>query len=495
MKKIVSVLVIVSMILSASFLISPVRQVNAAKPTHSDIQSVLNLAKGYIYSLYKYSYPAEVGSINEAVIAEYPSIPIRVVHSDGRVIRVGEDVNIKLDIKTNYISDLSEVSNSIISYNVRFRAVDMFGSVYDKVPLLKITVNYDYGINRNVKVDVQNYLWDRGSPVSYADIYLGDVYVGRATPYNVGTTWSYVSSVSYNNDVFFRSFRYIERHGAQLGREYFNAIGDLDKGTKLANRLTSEGYELGKDIYAPMFGSGISLPNNFLYESGSYGVYRDCYTEPAIRDRSYQYHSKVCNAVDVYIDYSRSSDWLVPTLWAIHLLNKGVGADVTVYDGYNTWSPRQVARFVESKWVTDIGIKTPISNTYASAVRTAVFLVLETKLGYGLGDATSKMYADKAVSALLNPQVKSNGIIVRENEDGTTTTLVRPMHKGGFYTVWNGFNYVAKKSVLQNIVDMFNQPDEVIDIKPSNAESTITIAQSLRVYDCYNYAYNCVNTP
>lgn len=495
-KKVALAFAAIALVLSASLFVVPVQQAEAAKPTHSDIQAALNLANGYINALYKDASPDEVGSSTHAVMAEYPSIPVRAVHSDGRVIRAGEDVNIKLDIKTSYISDLTEVSSDTIKYRLRFRALDAFNVVYDKVPMLEITVDYDYGANHNVKVDIKNYLWDSGSPVTYADIYLGDAYIGRATPSNVGTTWSYTSSVNNGNDVFFRSFRYIERHGTQLGREYFNAIGDASKGTELANRLTAEGYILGKDIYAPMFGSGTSQPNNFLYESGSSGVYRDCYTEPAMRNRSYQYHSKVCNGVDAYIAYSRSSDWLVPTLWAIHLLNKGVGVDVPVYDGYQTWSPRQVARFVEGKWIADIGIQSPASSTHASAVRTAAFLVLETKLGYGpVNDATSRTYADKAASALLNPQVKANGNVIRENEDGTQTTLIRPVHEGGFYTAWNGFNYVAKKSVLQNIADAFNQPDETIDIKPSNAESTIAIAQALRVFDCYNYGYNCTNVP
>lgn len=485
----------IALVLSASLFV-PVQQAEAAKPTHSDIQTVLNLANGYINSLYKDASPDEVGSSTHAVMAEYPAIPIRVVQSDGRVIRAGEDVDIKVGWKTNYISDLTEVSSDTIKYRLRFRALDIGGAAVDKAPMLEITVDYVYGANNNVKVDIKNYLWETTANISWADIYLGSTYIGRATPSNVGTTWTYTSSVNHGNDVFFRSFRYIERHGTHLGREYFNAIGQTSKGTELASRLTAEGYTLGKDIYSPMFGSGTSQANNFLYESGSSGVYRDCYTEPAMRNRSYQYHSKVCNGVDAYIIYSRSSDWLVPTLWAIHLLNKGVGADVSVYDGYNTWSPRQVARFVESKWIADIGIQSPASSSHASAVRTAAFLVLETKLGYGsVNDATSRTYADKAASALLNPQVKANGNVIRENENGSQTTLVRPVHEGGFYTAWNGFNYVAKKSVLQNIADAFNQPDETIDIKPSNAESTITIAQALRVFDCYNYGYNCTNVP
>ncbi len=137
-------------------------------------------------------------------------------------------------------------------------------------------------------------------------------------------------------------------------------------------------------------------------------------------------------------------------------------------------------------------------NRLSYSVRTAAFLTLETMLGYGsTNDATSKTYADKAASALLNPQVKSNGVVTRENEDGSFTSLTRPLLRGGVYTAWNGFNYVTKNSILQQMSDAFNQPDETLDIKPSNAESTITVAQALRVYDCYNYgtSNNCVNVP
>lgn len=486
----------IALVLSASILV-PLQQAEAAKPTHTDIQTVIDLASGYIDALYKDHSTEEVASSTHAVLAEYPSIPIRVERSDGGVIRAGEDVNIKLDSKTNLVSDLVEVSSDTVEYRLRFRALDGFNVLYDKVPMLKVTVDYDYGASHNTRVSVQNYLWDSGSSITWADVYIGNVLLGRATSANVGTTWTYTSSVNHDNDVFFRSLRYIERHGTQLGREWYNAIGQTSKGTELANRLTAEGYTLSKDIYSPMFGSASSQATNYQYTSGSTGVYRDCYTEPSMRDRSYQYHSKVCTiGVDTYIGISRTQDWLVPTLWAIHQLNKGVGADTDVSDGNQSWSPRDVARFVETKWIADIGIRTPTSSTHASAVRTAAFLTLETMLGYGpANDATSRTYADKAASALLNPQVKANGSVIRENENGTQTTLIRPMHEGGIYTAWNGFNYVAKKSVLQAFSDLFNQPEEHLDIKPSNAESTITVAQALRVYDCYNYGSNCTNTP
>jgi hypothetical protein len=496
-KTILIALVAIALVISTSILM-PVQQAAATSPTHNDIQNTIDLASGFIDSLYKYTSPAEVSSGSEAVLAEYPALPIRVQQSDGRIIRAGEDVDIWTGWKTNVLDTFSETASDAITYRIHMRSKDIFNSVYDKTPLLQVTVDFDYGASHHVKVDIKNQQWDSGAPVSYADIYFGNSWLGRATPANVGTTWSYTSNMNFQNDAVFRSFRYIERHATQLGREWYNANLDSTKGTALATRLTDEGYTLGRDIYSPMFGSATSEAYNYQYQSGSSGVYRDCYTEPSIRDQSYQYHSKVCNSVDAYITYSRSSDWLVPTLWAIHQLNKGVGVDVPTYDGYQTWSPRQVARFVEGKWIADIGIRSPYSTTQASAVRTAAFLTLETMLGYGsTNDSTSRTYADKAASALLNPQVKSNGVVTRENEDGSFTSLTRPLLRGGVYTAWNGFNYVTKNSVLQQISDAFNQPDETLDIKPSNAESTITVAQSLRVYDCYVYgtSNNCVNVP
>ncbi len=494
-KKVALAFAAIALILSASLFVMPVQQAAAVTgPTHTTIQQKLDLAKGFIDNIYKNAYSSEVDTTSEAVLAEYPSIPIWIVHSDGRRIAAGEDVNVKLDIKTRYIDAYSETGTDTIQYQIRFRTVDVFGSTWDKVPLLFVTVDYDYGTNRNVKVTVKNQQFDSNSQVSWADVYIGSTYLGRASPSNVNTVWTYTSSVSFGNDNFFRSHRYIERHGTQLGMEYYN-IYDVTRATTLVNRLSNQGYTLHKDIYAPLFASGVSLPNNYLYESGSSGVYRDCYTEPAKHDRSYQYHSKVCSSVDLYIYNSANNDWLVPMLWVLHQLNKGVSPDTAVYDGWNSKTPRQVARAAESHWIADYGIASPSSSTVASGVRTAAFLTLETVLGYWYGDATSKTYADKAANALVNPQVGTTGQVTRENEDGSSTVFTRPLFKGSFLTAWNGFNMVAKKSILQQMADWFNQPDETPDVKPSNAETTITISQGLRVYDCYTHGYNCLNTP
>ncbi|MEM4323903.1 MAG: hypothetical protein QXK74_08100 [Candidatus Nitrosocaldaceae archaeon] len=464
------------------------------KPTHTEIQTALNLADQYIRSTVKQlasTQYQEVDNTNQAVIAEYPGIPLKVIHSNGVIIRAGEDTK-QGSYTSTYLANMSEPSSTTFKYDIGFRYRNtLTGVVYHNVPRLEVNINYNYSSNL-ASITIKHLAWDNTGQVSYTDLYLHGVKIVTLNANTVNQSWTLTID---KNSPLLNSFRYIERHGVQLAYQYFSAVGDTTLANKMKQRLIDRGYQPGKDIYAPMFRDATIYDYNFVYESGSNGVYRDCYEEPPMLPSSYQYHSKVCViGVDTYISFSRSNDWLVPTLWAIHLLNKGVHPDTPMFDGYQTWSPRQVARYVESKWLQDYGIKSPWSDSHASGVRTAAFLVLETLLGYKYGDSTSKQYADKAAYALTKPQVK-NSYITRENEDGSTSTLYRPKYTGTFYTAWNGFNYVAKKSILQQLSDMFSQPDEHPDIKAGNAESTITIAQALRVYDCYVYNYNCTRVP
>ncbi|MEM2698353.1 MAG: hypothetical protein QXF17_03410 [Ignisphaera sp.] len=491
-KRISLTLLLASIVLAANFM--PVAA-QTSSPSHSEIQSALNLADRYIRSTVKQMASAqyqEVDNTNQAVIAEYPGIPLKVIHSNNITIRAGEDTR-QGTYASTYIQNISEPSSTIFKYELGFRYKNTStGRIYHNVPRLEITINYNYN-STLAAITIKHLAWDNTGQVSYSDLYLHGVYIARLNANTVNQSWTLTID---KNSPLLNSFRYIERHGVQLAYQYFSAVGDTTLANKMKQRLIDRGYQPGKDIYAPMFKDGTIYDYNYVYESGSNGVYRDCYEEPSMLPSSYQYHSKVCViGVDTYISFSRSSDWLVPTLWAIHLLNKGVHPDTPMFDGYQTWSPRQVARYVETKWLTDYGIKSPWSDSYASGVRTAAFLVLETLLGYKYGDNTSKQYANKAAYALTKPQVKSDSNIVRENEDGSTSTLYRPKYIGAFYTAWNGFNYVAKKSILQQLSDMFSQPDEHPDIKAGNIESTITIAQALRVYDCYVYKYNCSRVP
>ena len=95
-------------------------------------------------------------------------------------------------------------------------------------------------------------------------------------------------------------------------------------------------------------------------------------------------------------------------------------------------------------------------------------------------------------------QVKSDGIISQYDvSSGTTKQYERSNVIGGFYTSWKeSFTYVATISKIKQVFEwLFNHPDENGDIKPSNAETTLTSVQALRIYDCYKYRYNCENTP
>src|SRR5439155_2747589 len=336
-----------------------------------------------------------------------------------------------------------------------------------------------------------------------ADIYLGTAYIRKATGDKNGQilgSYNYPAN-DYSNS---RSIRFSERHNTQLGYEWYLANADHTNAAKLYNNLIDDGYQVHRDIYSPLFGTDTTFADNYQYDSGPNGVYRDCYIEPAMTDISYQYHSKVCAfGVDFYVWFSKNNDWLVPTLWAIHLLNKYHSPDTEYYNGGGTeyskswWSPREVARFDETKWI-NIGIESPEDKTVASSVRTAVFEVLETILGHRYGDTTSRAFSDRAAHALALAQVKSDGTILEYDKvTGTTNSYQRANDIGAFYTAWTQpFVYVTTVSPIKQLLEwLFSHPDESGDIKPSNAETTFTVAQALRVYDCYKYGYNCANTP
>jgi hypothetical protein len=473
--------------------------------SHASVQASIRLAEQYIDSLYKDDYPNEVAAPNQAAIGEYRGTPLNIRMSDGSIIRVGEDV--KLTVFFSPIASIlwstTSVTNEhnsryLTTYDVTFRKQESFISIQD-IGTLHVEINHNYktGTVYGTKVTVFQESFHHIKSISYADVYLGTTYIGRATPDKNGQiigTYTYLS----NNDPNARSMRYTERHSSQLGYEWYYANGNYSKAAKLVNNLIYKGYQIHKDIYSPLFRTDTRFDDNYLFEGGPSGVYCDCYTESPMGRISYQYHSKVCSmGEEQYLWFSRDNDWLVPTLWAIHLLNKYHSPDTPYYNGYSWWSPREVARFDETKWIK-IGIHSPYDKQIASSVRTAVFEVLETILGYHYGDATSKEFADKSVEALLSSQVRSDGIISEYDADlGIIKLYQRKESAGAFYTAWKEpFLYVTSMSPIKQLFQwIFNQPDESGDIKPSNAETTITNAQALRTYDCYKYGHNCVNTP
>src|SRR5919201_6030502 len=70
----------------------------APRPTELQILSAIGESDRFIDSLYKDRYPTEVGSPNQAVVAEYPSIPLSIITEDGTVIHAGEDLRVNFVI-------------------------------------------------------------------------------------------------------------------------------------------------------------------------------------------------------------------------------------------------------------------------------------------------------------------------------------------------------------------------------------------------------------
>lgn len=476
--------------------------------SHPTLDLSLNLAKGYIDSLYKDNYPAEVDSTAKGIMAEYSSIPLSIKLPNGIVIRSGDDIKL-----VNILSPISSILSPITSilnphntkydtnYDILFRWRESIIAIHG-ILVLHVVINHHYwtGSTFGTKLTVFQKSFEGAAqrpPISYADVYLGSKYIGRATQNtNAQVLGDYV--YAGNNDLTLRSIRYTERHSTELGYEWYLATENFSKANKLSNELIHEGYRLHNDIYTPLFGTDRNLTDNYLYQGGPAGVYRDCYIEPQIRPDSYQYHSKVCVfGVDFYVWYSKNDDWLVPVLWAIHMLNKYGSPDTEHFNGDSWWSPREVARFAETKWI-GTGIQSPYDQAVASSVRTAVFDELETILGYHYGDARSIYFSNLATHVIDLAQVKSDGLVSQYDVNSNSTSeYERSNDIGGYYTSWKGgFTYVATVSKLKQIFEwLFNHPDENGDIKPTNAETTLTSAQALRTYDCYKYRYNCVNTP
>jgi hypothetical protein len=471
---------------------------------HSTIQQDVDSAKNYINSLYKDDYPYQVSNSSNALMAEYPSIPLHVKLSDGTNILAGQNTRVFFFIPTSEISNVNVYPRSV-HYDIIFRCNNPFNFIN-----LHVDVKYHHWTGtsyRTLLIITQNSF--NMPSMAYANVYLGTIYIGQAgANKNAQILGRYISSHD-NNEPNFSSIRYTERHGTQLGYEWYLANNDYKKATKLSDQLLHDGFHPHKDLYSPLFGTDTEFADNYLYESRSDGIYHDCFLNLQNNDDSYVYRSRVCTfGLDLYIWYSLHIDWLVPTLWAIHLLNKYGNPDTKRFDGNIWWSPRQVARFVETKWMLPInnslsgaGISYPLDKSVASSVRTAVFEVLETILGYRYGDPTSRIFADSSASALDKARVHSNGKFISYNDDDRIIQQYqRGSESGGFYTSWrqfsNGTAFVAARNQAKEILDWLqNGPIESPDITTTNLESTITISQALRVYDSYKYDQKYMNIP
>lgn len=117
---------------------------------HPTIELSIDLAKSYIDSLYKANYPAEVDSPNEALMSEYPSVPLIVKLPNGVVIRSGDDVKLVgiLSPITSILSPITSISNIHntkydTNYDITFRWKESLIVIHD-ILVLHVIINHNY---------------------------------------------------------------------------------------------------------------------------------------------------------------------------------------------------------------------------------------------------------------------------------------------------------------------------------------------------------------
>jgi len=327
--------------------------------------------------------------------------------------------------------------------------------------------------------------------ISTSTVYTVDVWFGNKKIWdNITKDTPEMTVIRYKYDYkFYKAHRYTVRNGAELHEKLFDIWGEYTRRDKLHALIHDYGFPY--NVYDPIF--GITHDNDlFMFTKDAY---HDCdvYDQlPRGMDpHKYPYKSKVCLDRADYIALSYN-DPLYYGLFAVHILIKYGDPDKEVLyghppDWWEYYSAREIARKLESDWWNGYGIGYPLDKSYASGVRTAVFLVLETLLGYVYGDDTSKNYADMTVGILLQCQVSSTGMY--ESED--LGVIYRPIFAGAFYFGWKPGNSYAfatpTKNILMQIIDWFGMPAETKGELASNSEATALIIQALRVYLYHRY--------
>jgi hypothetical protein len=298
--------------------------------------------------------------------------------------------------------------------------------------------------------------------------------------------------------------KYTVRHAARLGQFIYQIWGSTN-----ANYLAKLRSDFGftYDIYDPLFGVNSALAGNFMF---TYQAYPDTFEvwsrlPKGLNPHRYPYYSKVQLSRDAYILQSYT-DPLLRMLQAIHYLNKYHTASIS----YNTGqlgsanvTPDSITHEAWAKW-NGVGIGHPQNASIASGVRTATFLALATLMGYRYGVTEWKSVADIVYSTLTGIRAPQAGCYplspgwAKSTEDGF---VLRPPYHGSFYCLWTPDGATASvptgtlMTILSNLVDMFNMPLEDSGPIYSNAETTITMIQALRIYAKYALGINYPTYP
>ena len=334
------------------------------------------------------------------------------------------------------------------------------------------------------------------------DLFLGDTLLFSNiadVPDGTAVTVTRPVPENYASNLY-SSSRFTIRHATKLGAEFYAKQTDTYKVAQLNNTINMYGFNNLPDVYAPLFESGTSASDNYIF---TYDAFHDCdlinngvasTVPPGYNPYGYMYESKVCTiGRGAYILLSQV-DYLAPALQAIHILNKYGDPDHTYPHpaGNGTTTPRLIARWLEEKW-NGYGIPVYLKSTeYASGVRTNVFLGLESLLGYKYNDATSQNYADEAAAILVQVQWGSPPWDKYWGETANEGYLFRPIFYGGEMLMWvtgGSYPFSLPGGILTEVMDMFSMPVETLMPLPTNSETTLSYWAALNLYYKYRTIY------
>jgi len=349
-------------------------------------------------------------------------------------------------------------------------------------------------------------LWVQVDPSGLDEGRTVDIYLGSHMLFTHITNDMPTVDDWFYEDVYqdLRSHRYTVRHGVQKGYKDALTRQLVERAERCKNLIDDYGFTY--DIYDPLFFYGREWADNYFFTDQAYHDV-DVYGQLPRGLWFYPYWSKVGINRHLYILESHI-DPLVRGLQAIHLLNKYGDPDKQV-DGV---SARSIARWIEKTYWNGYGVTIPFkSKEYASGVRTAVFLELETLLGYKYGDNTSKTYADKAAKYLVMTQwpmsgwglVELQGAIPKTGSLWSSLALVhdqpphggkavRPLHGGGFLVAYRVVNNevwfgVPPAGIIGDLIDLLGMPAEYDGLIPTNQETTFAATRALEVYLQYAF--------
>jgi hypothetical protein len=462
-------------------------------PTLRELNGALARADRYLTGLYRAVGP------RSAVISEYYGLPLRVyLNEHKRWLLAGERNAVVLS------------SHSASAFDTERSLVEFRSPRAGFSPRLEVTVTWDPS-RSGYTIAIANARFDELRAT--ADVYLGDVYLGRLGRQNVGA--SFRRSFPSTDIGPLRSFRYTIRHAGQLARNYFAYRGENGKAAALANVIRGAGFALDYDTAVPIWGGGARYPDHMPFDGGPRGpdAYHDCDARLPSWSRAYPYHSKVCTARRAYV-WNSHGDTLATAAQGIHLLNRYADTTRTVQERRFPlglpigWDPRSsmpkkvsalsIARDLEATFRKQgIGIPACLSRSYcdfgrASGVRTFQFGGLETLLGYRFGDRVGRSYADAVARIALDVQVRDDSLVRT-----TDTTYYRPAAVGSFYLNWDrGLRLslgraVRGRSLARGLYERLDMAPEYRGVIASNAETTLTAYAFLVLYRCERYGAGC----